>query len=113
MNEIKRLLESLSWKQMLSLTLAAGAVLGSLVLLSRWSRERDFRPLFSALSPEDAGAVLAKVRETASTSGWRKTARRCWFPRGASRSYACNWRLAEFPRAAESATSCSTNPISG
>ena len=64
MNEIKRLLESLSWKQILSLVLAVGAVLGFLVLLSRWSRERDFRPLFSALSPEDAGAVLAKVRES-------------------------------------------------
>jgi flagellar M-ring protein FliF len=64
MNEIKRLLESLSWKQILSLILAVGAVLGSLVLLSRWSRERDFHPLFSALSPEDAGAVLAKVRES-------------------------------------------------
>ncbi|HTC32388.1 MAG TPA: flagellar basal-body MS-ring/collar protein FliF [Bryobacteraceae bacterium] len=64
MNEIKRLLASLSWKQMLSLALAAGAVIGALALLSRWSRERDFRPLFSALSAEDAGAVLAKVRES-------------------------------------------------
>jgi flagellar M-ring protein FliF len=64
MNEIKRLLASLSWKQMLSLALAAAAVIGALALLSRWSRERDFRPLFSALSAEDAGAVLAKVRES-------------------------------------------------
>jgi flagellar M-ring protein FliF len=64
MNEIKRLLESLSWKQMLSLALAAAAVIGALTLLSRWNRERDFRPVFSALSPEDAAAVLAKVRES-------------------------------------------------
>src|SRR5271166_2844198 len=64
MNQIKRLLASLSWKQMLSLALAAGAVIGALALLSRWNRERDFRPLFSALSAEDAGAVLAKVRES-------------------------------------------------
>jgi flagellar M-ring protein FliF len=66
MNEIRRLLESLSWKQMLSLVLAAGAVIGALTLASRWNRERDFRPLYSALSPEDAGAVLAKVRESGS-----------------------------------------------
>jgi len=66
MNEIKRLLESLSWKQMLSLVLAAGAVIGALTLASRWNRERDFRPLYSALSAEDAGAVLAKVRESGS-----------------------------------------------
>ncbi len=64
MNEIKRLLASLSWKQMLSLALAAGAVIAALALLSHWTRERDFRPLFSALSSEDAGAVLAKVRES-------------------------------------------------
>ncbi|HTW64582.1 MAG TPA: flagellar basal-body MS-ring/collar protein FliF [Bryobacteraceae bacterium] len=66
MNEIKRLLESLSWKQMLSLALAAGAVIAGLTLLSRWNRERDFRPLYSALSPDDAAAVLAKVREAGS-----------------------------------------------
>lgn len=65
MNEIKRLLESLSWKQMLSLALAAGAVITGLTLLSHWNSERDFRPVYSALSPEDAAAVLAKVREAA------------------------------------------------
>jgi flagellar M-ring protein FliF len=65
-NEIKRLLESLSWKQILSLVLAAGAVIGALTLAARWNRERDFRPLYSALSAEDAGAVLAKVRESGS-----------------------------------------------
>jgi len=64
MNELKRLLASLSWKQMLSLALAAGAVITALALFSHWNRERDFRPLFSQLSPEDAGAVLAKVRES-------------------------------------------------
>ncbi len=66
MNEIKRLLESLSRKQMLSLVLTAGVVIGALALLSHWNRERDFRPLYSALSAEDAGAVLAKVRESGS-----------------------------------------------
>jgi flagellar M-ring protein FliF len=66
LNEIKRLLESLSWKQILSLVLAAGAVIGALTLAARWNRERDFRPLYSALSAEDAGAVLAKVRESGS-----------------------------------------------
>jgi flagellar M-ring protein FliF len=66
MNDIKRLLATLSWKQMLSLALAAGAVIGALTLFSHWNRERDFRPLFSALSAEDAGAVLAKVREAGS-----------------------------------------------
>src|SRR5580658_6356837 len=66
MDQIKRLLESLTWKQMLSLVLAAAAVIGGLAVFSRWNRERDFRPLYSSLSPEDAAAVLAKVRENGS-----------------------------------------------
>jgi flagellar M-ring protein FliF len=66
MDQIKRLLESLTWKQILSLVLAAVAVIGGLAVFSRWNRERDFRPLYSSLSPEDAAAVLAKVRENGS-----------------------------------------------
>jgi flagellar M-ring protein FliF len=63
MDQIKRLLESLTWKQTLSLVLAAAAVIGGLTAFARWNRERDFRPLYSSLAPEDAAAVLAKVRE--------------------------------------------------
>jgi flagellar M-ring protein FliF len=63
---MKRLLETLSWKQGLSILVAAGAVVAGLVIFSRWSQERDFRPLYSALSAEDAAAVLAKVRENGS-----------------------------------------------
>jgi flagellar M-ring protein FliF len=66
MDQIKRMLESLNWKQMLSLALAAAAVIGGLAWFSRWNRERDFRPLYSSLAPEDAAAVLAKVRENGS-----------------------------------------------
>ena len=60
---MKRLLDSLTWRQILSIVLAAGAVIGALAALAHWNRERDFRPLYSSLSPEDAAAVLAKVRE--------------------------------------------------
>ena len=61
---MKRLLSALSWKQGLSILIVAGAVVAGLVGFSRWHAERDFRPLYSALSAEDAGAVLAKVRES-------------------------------------------------
>jgi flagellar M-ring protein FliF len=64
MDQIKKLLESLSWKQILSLVAAAAAVIIALAVFSRWNRERDFRPLYSALAPEDAAAVLAKLRES-------------------------------------------------
>ena len=40
--------------------------MAALAIFSRWNRERDFRPLYSSLAPEDAAAVLAKVRESGS-----------------------------------------------
>ena len=63
---MKRLLETLTWKQSLSILIIAGAVVAGLVTFSHWSQERDFRPLYSSLAPEDAAAVLAKVREAGS-----------------------------------------------
>jgi flagellar M-ring protein FliF len=60
---MKRLLDRLNWKQMVSLVVVAGGVMAGLISFSHWSRERDFRPLYTSLSPEDAGAVLAKIRE--------------------------------------------------
>ena len=63
---MKRLLNALTWKQCLSILIAAAAVVAGLVAFSRWNQERDFRPLYSALSPEDAGAIIAKVRESGS-----------------------------------------------
>lgn len=61
---MKRLLNTLTWKQCLSILIAAGAVVAGLVAFSRWNQERDFRPLYSELAAEDAGAIVAKVRES-------------------------------------------------
>jgi flagellar M-ring protein FliF len=60
---MKRLFDSLTWKQILSIVLIAGGVIAGLVSLSHWNQERDFRPLYSSLAPEDAAAVLTKVKE--------------------------------------------------
>ena len=64
MDQLKRLLDTLGWKQAAVISIAAGGVLFGLVTFSHWNRERDFRPLYSELSQEDASAVLAKVRES-------------------------------------------------
>jgi flagellar M-ring protein FliF len=64
MDQLKRLLDSLSWKQIVSLLIVGGGVIAALVSLSHWNNERDFRPLYTALAPEDAASVLAKVRES-------------------------------------------------
>lgn len=66
MDQIKRLLESLTWKQALSLVVVAGVVIAGLAWFSRWNQERDFRPLYSSLSADDAAAVVAKVRGSGS-----------------------------------------------
>lgn len=66
MDQLKRLLASLTSRQIVSLALAAAVVISALAVLSHWNRERDFRPLYSALSAEDAAAVVAKIRESGS-----------------------------------------------
>jgi len=64
MDPIKELLASLTRKQKISLVLAAALVIGGLISLRQWTKERDFKPLYTGLSQEDAAAVLAKVRES-------------------------------------------------
>jgi flagellar M-ring protein FliF len=50
--------------QRISLAVAALAAIGLIVGVSHWSSERDFQAVYSHLSPEDASAVVAKIRET-------------------------------------------------
>ena len=42
---------------------AALAVGGGLVELSRWNEERDFKPLYTNLAAEDAGELVTKLKE--------------------------------------------------
>lgn len=65
MDQLQKLLASLSLKQRISIGAAVVLVIGGLFALSHWNRERDFKPLYSGLSQEDAAAVLAKVKESA------------------------------------------------
>lgn len=62
MDELKRIYAGLSARQ--RWTILAGALLAALAVWQgvRWNRERDLRPLFSNLSPEDAGAVVERLR---------------------------------------------------
>jgi flagellar M-ring protein FliF len=45
------------------LAVALVSVVGGLMALSRWNQERDFKPLYSNLAPEDAGALVTKLKE--------------------------------------------------
>lgn len=63
MDQLKRLFENLTWAQRIWLAAAVIAVVGGITTLSHWSQERDFRPLFTDLAAEDAGALVAKLKE--------------------------------------------------
>ncbi len=54
----------LSWKQRISIIVAAASVALALWLGVQWNRERDLRPLFTNLSAEDSGALVTRLRST-------------------------------------------------
>ncbi len=63
LDQLKRLLASLTLKQKVSIVASALVSILAVYALVHWQTERDFRPLYTDLAPDDAGAVLAKVRE--------------------------------------------------
>jgi flagellar M-ring protein FliF len=64
MDQIRKLLASLSVTQRITIVVAAILVGAGTMLFSRWKTESDFRPLYTALASEDAGAVIQKLRES-------------------------------------------------
>lgn len=63
MDQLRKLLASLSLRQRVWIVVAAVAVGAGLWGFTSWRSERDFRPLYSGLAAEDAGAVVQKLRE--------------------------------------------------
>jgi len=63
MDQIRKLISSLSLRQQISIGAVLIAVGVGLWLFTKWNRERDFRPLYTNLAAEDAGAVMAKLKE--------------------------------------------------
>jgi flagellar M-ring protein FliF len=62
MDQLRKLLASLTARQKISIGMAvlmAGAALSALL---DWKRETDFRPLYTGMAPEDAGAVVQKLK---------------------------------------------------
>jgi len=64
MDQIKKLLANLSLAQKVSIAACAVLVAAGVIGFSQWRRESDFRPLYTGLAAEDAGAVVQKLRET-------------------------------------------------
>lgn len=64
MNQLKQLLNQLSTTQKVLIAAIACLVAGGLFFGLRWNKERDLRPLFTALAADDAGAVVEKLRSS-------------------------------------------------
>jgi flagellar M-ring protein FliF len=63
MDQFRKLFARLSWGQKLTIAASALLVAGALYGVAYWRRESDFRPLYTALAAEDAGAVVQKLKE--------------------------------------------------
>ena len=66
MDQFKKVWDNLSISQRITIALAAAAVFAGLFAFSRWKRESDFHPLYSAMSAEDAGLIVQKIKESGS-----------------------------------------------
>ena len=64
MEQMRKLLARLSMAQKFSIEAAAVLVAAALFGFAQWRREQDFRPLYTGLAAEDAGAVVQKLKET-------------------------------------------------
>lgn len=64
MEQLRKLFGSLTVAQRATIVLAAVAVVAGLFAFARWKRESDFRPLYTTLASEDAGAVVQKLKES-------------------------------------------------
>jgi flagellar M-ring protein FliF len=64
MDQLLKLLSGLSTGQRISIALAALLTVAGIFGLTRWRRESDFRPLYTAMAAEDAAGVVQKLRES-------------------------------------------------
>src|SRR5438477_3318791 len=63
MEQAKKLLLSLTAAQRWSMLLCGVAVAAGVLWFSQWQREAGLKPLYTGLAPEDASAMVQKLRE--------------------------------------------------
>jgi flagellar M-ring protein FliF len=63
MDQAKKLLRALTVRQLATIAIVAIAVVAGVMWFSRWERESGLRPLYGGLAPEDASAIVQKLRE--------------------------------------------------
>jgi flagellar M-ring protein FliF len=65
MDQLRKLISGLSLLQRISILAVAALVVAGLVAFSHFRHEGDFRPLYTAMAPEDAATVVQKLKESA------------------------------------------------
>src|SRR5579875_1199426 len=64
MNQLKQLYSSLSMRQRIGILAVAVMVIGGMMSFVKWKHERDFKPLFTGMSPDDAAPIVQKLKES-------------------------------------------------
>ncbi len=64
MNQLATIWKSLSRNQRISVVVVPVLIFAAAFALLKWKHESGFRTLYSALAPEDAAAVIQKIRES-------------------------------------------------
>jgi flagellar M-ring protein FliF len=63
MDQLKQLLTALTMRQRIGIAVMALLVAGGVTGFVKWKHERDFKPLFTGMAPEDAAAIVQKLKE--------------------------------------------------
>jgi len=61
---MNRIFANLTLRQRVTIGLVLVAVVAGIYALVHWEKEADFKPLFTGLAPEDAGAIVQKLKES-------------------------------------------------
>jgi len=64
MDQIQKLIQSLSLRQRIVILLTAAAVVAGTLTFSHWRHESGFHPLYTSLAAEDAAAVVEKLKQS-------------------------------------------------
>ncbi len=64
MEQLKKLIAALSIKQRIVIVITAIAAIAAMSGLVHWKHESDFHPLFTGMAPEDAAAIVTKLKES-------------------------------------------------
>ncbi len=63
MDQLKQLFTALTVRQRIGIAVMALVVAGGMTGFVKWKHERDFKPLFTGMAPEDAAAIVQKLKE--------------------------------------------------